>query len=80
MKKLVLTIATVATLAAVASAPAEARGGRAFVSLPVSLRRLLRRSRPMPISMAVTATTTAAPGYYGAAPVYYGYPRVRYYY
>jgi hypothetical protein len=71
MKKTAMLIATVATLAAVASAPAEARGHRARVGVGAGVA----------IAAAAVAATVAAdaygygPGYYyGPAPVYYGGP------
>ncbi len=69
MKKVILMIATVATLAATVSVPAEARGlrGRGVVVGGAA------------IAAAAVAATVAAdaygygPGYYyGPAPVYYG--------
>jgi len=68
MKKLVLMIATFATVAAVLAAPAEARGlhrhGGAGTALAAAT-----------IAATVADTYVYGPGYYyGPAPVYYGVP------
>jgi hypothetical protein len=70
MKKIVLMIATVATLVAAVSVPAEARGLRGRGAVVGSGAALA--------AAAVAATVAAdaygyGPGYYyGSAPVYYG--------
>jgi hypothetical protein len=72
MKKLLLTIATVSALAAVASAPAEARGLRAHHGIGVG-------GRGAAIAAAATAAAIAAEAYgYGYAPYGYYYGVRRY--
>jgi hypothetical protein len=65
MKKLALTIATIATLAAVATAPAEARGVRVRTDVAAA-------------TAAAIAADVYFNGYghyyYGDTPVYYGSP------
>jgi hypothetical protein len=74
MKKLLLTIATVSALAAVVSAPAEARGLRPHHGVGIGVG-----GRGAPIAAAATAAAIAAEAYgYGYAPYgyYYGTPSV----
>ena len=67
MKKLLLTIATISALAAVASAPAEARGLRPHHGVGIGVG-----GRGAAIAAAATAAAIAAEAYgYGYAP--YGY-------
>jgi len=69
MKKLLLTIATVSTLAAVAGAPAEARGLRPHHGVGIGIGV---GGRGAAIAAAATAAAIAAEAYgYGA---YYGGP------
>ena len=72
MKKLLLTIATVSALAAVASAPAEARGLRPHHGVGIGVGG----GRGAAIAAAATAAAIAAEAYgYGYTPYgYYGGP------
>jgi hypothetical protein len=73
MKKLLLTIATVSALAAVASAPAEARSLRPHHGVGIGM------GRGAAVAAAATAAAIAAEAYgYGYAPYgyYYGTPAV----
>jgi hypothetical protein len=75
MKKLVLTIVTAATLAAVGSAPAEARGVRVRAGVAAATAAAIAADAYFNGGYGYYY---GSPAYYGG-PVYYGYPGWRYY-
>ena len=78
MKKLALTVATIATLAAVATAPAEARGVRVRTDVAVATAAAAAIAADVYFNGYGRSYYGDTPVYYGA-PVYGGYRGWRYY-